>query len=78
MFKWITPSLAVVGDDWPEELIVDDPLQAVRWIRARHGNAALVRDEETAMKVMKALDMKPGDIVDRLHFANTGRVFNAG
>ena len=72
MLKWITTTLAVAGDEWPEEDILDAD-EAVEWItEARgtdHANVAFVKDEATARDVLAGLGLDEDEIEDRMTFA---------
>ena len=74
MFKWITPSLAVVdGCNWPcEPFSADEATQAVDWIEL--GHTAYVKDDDAARAVLLRLGLSNADVDDRLRFAYTGRV----
>ena len=73
MMKWVTPSLAVCGEDErPERFTASEVLLAVDWIL--QGNTAFVVDDNTARQVLMRLGLTPTEADDRLHFANTGTV----
>jgi hypothetical protein len=72
LLKWITTTLAVAGDEWPEEDILDAD-EAVEWIiEARgtdHVNVAFVQDDATARQVLAGLGLDEHEIEDRFSFA---------
>ncbi len=69
---WITTTLAIAGDEWPEDDILD-PETAVEWIQeargTSHANVAFVKDEDDGREVLRGLGLTPGEIEDRFAFA---------
>lgn len=75
MFKWVTPSLAVVQNEiWPAMFLQGEAELAVAWLQASTQNTAFVDSDETAADVLRLIGLSEDEVADRLHFANTGRI----
>lgn len=72
MLKWITTTLAIAGDEWPEEDVLDAD-EATTWIQEARGSGrthvAFVENEVTARQVLDNLGLSEEEIEDRFSFA---------